>query len=225
MLYGDYITDTLNARYERCLHPRRQQRIVQRWQARPALAGRSLAEITAIVTDGYHPDHNRVAAAIIDAHHRRHDDRDDDAMTILLVAARPLVLSLDPGDVDRDSRATLWNAVGSRLQAMTAAEIVDNPTPFLVTLLGRIRHLKAGSPSRRDSEPTSPIRDRDLAPTHTVDVADQVIDRHLLDQIRQQPAWADLAYWLRAGEAASGIHHQWAARTRRQLATTVDYAA
>lgn len=226
MLYGDYVTDTLNARHERCLHPLRQRRTLQRWRTYPAVTGKTMPEITAILADGHHPEHNRVAAAVLDAHHRRRDDHDDDAMVLLLVAARPLVLSLDPRDIDRDSRATLWNAVGWRLETMTVTEITDNPTPFLVMLLGRIKYLKAGSPSRRDAAATRFIIDPDtFAPAYAVDIVNQVIDRAVLDHLRQQPDWPDFARWLRTGQAASGVHHQWAARTRRQLARAVGYAA
>ena len=43
---------------------------------------------------------------------------DDAEIVVLLVAARPLVLMLDPSDRNHDSRAALWASVARRLRAL-----------------------------------------------------------------------------------------------------------
>ena len=223
----DFVLRTLNQRYQRCLAPSRQQRTTLRWQRYPALAGRTVSEIAAVITDGYHPDHNPVAAALLEAHHHRRDLTDDDAITLLLVAIRPLVLLLDPHDADNDGRASMWHDAGRCLATLTPAEILDHRSPFLVVTFGRLR---AGRTTRHARRPAGTLQ---IAPQDPTDicgrnrdiVADRVIARIDLQQLTQQPGWNRLAAWLEHGSEISGEHRQWVARTRRQMAETVGYAA
>ena len=110
----------------------------------PALAGRSVDEAAAIAADAYHRDHNAVAAALLAAHRDRSSIADDAEIVVLLVAARPLVLMLDPSDRNHDSRAALWASVARRLRALEPDHVAASPVPLIPLLPSSRRGMALG---------------------------------------------------------------------------------
>ncbi len=226
MTHGDYITALLHDHYQACLLPRRQRRARNHWQDWPALRGRSVDTVARIISDARHPDHNQVAAALIDAHRQR--PRPDVEMTLLLAAARPMVLLLDRHDRHGDSRAALWAAVARRLTTSDPAAIAFGPTPFLIQLLGRIRSDAAKRPSEPVPDPHCVHRndlEGLLAPRVEFDeVATRALARRDLDHLRHDRAWPALERYALHGRA-SREHPSHIARQRRRLADAIDYHA
>ena len=151
---NDYITANLNRLYAIWLTQRRQRQTRQQWLRHPALSGRSVTDVAAIVADAHHPDHNDVAGALLAAHRSSVGPASETAMVLLLCAARPLVLVLDPADRYGDSRASVWAVMVNRLNSLEPQTVAASPVPFLVALLGRVRP----DASRYPSEPAGPDR-------------------------------------------------------------------
>ncbi len=225
----DYITANLNRQYAICLTHRRQRQTAEQWRDVPGLTGRPVDELAAIVADSHHHEHNLVAAALLTAHRVDRRPASETAIVLLLAAARPLVLALDPADRFRDSRASLWAAVANRLSALDPDDVAANPVPFLVALLGRIRPYAL----RHPSEPVGPIAASDaeleLLLTRSHDPAHDVpavaIARLDLAAARQDRGWNDLTRYAAVGRNRSGVYPSRVARHRRRLAHTLGYVA
>lgn len=226
MARTDYITGTLNGRYQSCLTRTRRRRTECHWRSYPILAGRSIEAVAAIVGDANHPDHNAVAAALLITHRDRQPFDDDTEMTLLLCAARPLVLALDPGDRHDDSRAVLWCSVARRLQLLVPDDVATAQVPFLVALLGRLR--PDAQYRRRPVEltlvPAASLEQR-ICPHPDNNVAARAIARIYLAAARRQPGWDDLVRYTTQGATRSNVHSQRAARHRSRIATTIGYVA
>jgi hypothetical protein len=223
----DYITANLNQRFDAYLQPRRQHHTRQHWQHYPALASRDVQQAAAVVADANHPDHNTVAAALLAAHRDRPGQPTDTEMILLLAAARPLVLSLDPTDRYHDSRASLWMSVAARLARLTPGDITANPTPFLVALYGRIRPDAAKHPS--EPAPLHTTDDLDTLAAHRNrsrdEVADIAIARIYLAAARRDRGWNAITRYVEVGRTRSRIHPHTVARHRRRIAQTIGYVA
>ena len=148
----DYITANLNRHYAICLTHRRQRQTGEQWRVRPRpggpTGGRGRGDRRRRPPPRPQPGRRALLAA-----HRDGRPASETAMVLLLAAARPLVLALDPADRFHDSRASLWSAVANRLSALDPDDVAANPVPFLVALLGRIRPYAL----RHPSEPAGPI--------------------------------------------------------------------
>ena len=228
MAATDFITGLLTRQYAASLYASRRRRTADHWRSYPALAERTVDEAAAVVTDAYHPDHNIVAAALLAAHRERPGQPTDTEIILLLVAARPLVLALDPGDRHLDSRASLWSAVARRLSALTPADIAESTVPFLVALLGRIRPDASKHPSEpalslhADSDRLEAALQRAPDPAH--DVPAVAIARSYLAAVRNDRAGADLTRYALYGRAA-GVHQSRVSRQRHRLAHAIGYVA
>jgi hypothetical protein len=224
---NDYITANLHRHYAVCLTRRRQREAAEQWQDVDGLAGRSVSELAAVVADSHHRDHNQVAGALLAAH--RNGQAADTAMVLLLSAARPLVLVLDPADRFHDSRASLWSAVATRLSCLDPDAVATSAVPFLVNLLGRIRPYAR----RHPSEPAGPIAASDAElellltrahdPAH--DVPAVAIARLDLAIARQDHGWTDLTRYAALGRNRSGVYPSRIARHRRRLAHHLGHVA
>lgn len=223
---SDYITALLNEHYQACLLPGRQRRTRTHWQAWPALRERSVDTVAEMISDARHPEHNQVAAALLEAHRQR--PRPDVEMTLLLAAARPMVLLLDRRDRHGDSRAALWGAVARRLASFDPTTIAASPVPFLIQLLGRIRSEAAKRPSEPAPDPRCVERadlEQLLPPAADTDeVATRALARRDLDALRHDRAWPALERYALQGRA-SREHPSHIARQRRRLAEVIDYHA
>ena len=229
MACDDYIIANLNRQYTVCLTHRRQRQTAQQWRDVHRLSGRTVAEIAAIVADSQHCDHNQVAAGLLAAHRADSGPASETATVLLLAAARPLVLTLDPSDRFHDSRASLWSAVVHRLSGLDPDDVAANHVPFLLALLGRIRPYAL----RHPSEPAGPIPASDAElelllrrnhdPAH--DVPAVAIARLDLAAARQDRGWSDLTRYAAAGRTRSGVYPERIARHRRRLAHTLGYVA
>ena len=226
---NDYITTNLNRNYAICLTQRRQRQTRQQWLQHPALSGRSVTDVAAIVADAHHPDHNDVAGALLAAHRSAAGPSSETAMVLLLCAARPLVLVLDPADRYGDSRASVWSVVIHRLNSLEPDAVAAGPVPFLLALLGRVRPDAARYPS----EPVGPLAASDaelellLSRTYDPeqDVPTVAIARVFLAAARQDRGWDDLTRYAAAGRSRSGIHPSRIARHRQRLAESIGYVA
>ena len=229
MARPDFITGLLAQQYTACLHHSRRRRTALHWRSYPALAERTVETVAAIAADAYHPDHNPVAASLLAAHRDGPGTPADTEITLLLVAARPLVLVLDPGDRYHDSRASLWAAVARRLAVLDPPAVAHNPVPFLVALLGRIRPDATKHPSEPVPSPVHSNYPVEAAlarhPAPGCDVPEAAIARLYLDAIRRDSGWRDLGRYALYGRTASGVHQSRVARHRRRVAEAVGYVA
>ena len=226
----DYITASLQHQYELSLHQRRQRLTRTHWASYPALAHRSIPTVAAIVADAYHPDHNTVAAALLAAHRARPGQPTDTEMVLLLCAARPLVLLLDPTDRYRDSRASLWTSVARRYAVLDPVTVADSAVPFLVALLGRIRADAVRHPSEpvRDIRRSIPVDETELeallARGCTHDVPDIAIARLYLAAASEQHGWNELTRYATTSHRGH-VPRGRAARHRIRIAKQIGYVA
>ena len=189
-----------------------------------------MSEIAAIVADSHHADHNQVAGALLAAHRADNGQASETAMVLLLAAARPLVLVLDPSDRSR----TPERACGRPSSTGSAA---STPTPSPPARCRSSSTCSAASGPyalRHPSEPVGPIAASDaelevlLGQRHhdpDQDVPGVAIARLDLAAARQDRGWADLTRYAAAGRNRSGIHPSRIARHRQRLAESLGYVA
>ena len=230
MPYTDPVTTHLAHQLQHTLYPSRQRHIAARWHTRPHLAGHSIDHIVAVAGDADHPDHNPTCAELLAAH----QERDLDAGTILLAAIRPLVHALDPTDRHHDGRSQLWAAAARRLTITKPGDIVDNPKPFLVIILGRIRRDQrptaartaptyglAYDPAPATGSPADPVADAAVARLYLTRIAD-----HISTGPAAAARWQHVVAHTRLdGHPTRTIHPQTGRRAVQQLAHHVGYAA
>ena len=178
----DPVAAGLDRRYHSCCQPRRHQRIQQRWQDYPALAGRTIPDIRHTLTTPA-AEHNALLADLL----RAHQSGDGDATTVLLSAFIPYVCSDPAITVGPDRIADRWAALGHLLATVDPAdgEQPGEQRPFLRVLVGRMRRhagrLRYGPDPHVDrSRPADDRRDVDLVERHPTSpsvVEDQALAR------------------------------------------------
>ena len=237
----DPVVNQLAERWRHCRCPSRQRRIHTRWRRYPALAGRTVDDVVALLEHHRdHPDHNRVCADLLRAHH----DGDPDATTVLLVAVRPLLLALVRPGHGPEQLPHLWAAAAKQL-ATTDPDLVEtNAKPFFVTLLGRLRrdawrlrHAQTRGYVPIGADHCSVVNHLDATAAAHHSVEDVAIARLSLAELGAQrrhgsidPAqWEELLHLSHLQPerqpAVGSAHRNRVMRLRRRLAAATGYAA